>query len=44
MRCFLDSFFFLEDLLESPPVSAVPLKTAGGPVHAYDIFGDVGFF
>jgi hypothetical protein len=32
--------FVLEHLLESPPVSAVPLKDAGGPTHAYDMLGD----
>lgn len=30
---------FRQNLLESPPVSVVPLKRAGAPVHTYDILG-----
>jgi hypothetical protein len=31
---------FVLHLLESPPVlGSVPLKEAGAPVHAYDMFG-----
>jgi hypothetical protein len=33
---------FVLHLLESPPVfGSVPLKEAGAPVHAYDMFGTV---
>jgi hypothetical protein len=33
---------FVLYLLESPPVfGSVPLKGAGAPVHAYDMFGAV---